>query len=88
LIISIRFIEYYFEIAVPLTNLTQKANARDWTSRCQDAFKKLKQKLIEAPLLCTPDERLSYEVVTDAFDLGIGVVLLQEGHHVLSSQKS
>jgi hypothetical protein len=75
-----KFIDHYSEIAVPLTNLTRKANAWNWTGRCQDAFELLKQKLIEAPLLCTPDERLPYEVVTDASDLGL--VLLQDGHSV------
>jgi hypothetical protein len=67
---------------VPLTTLTRKANARNWTGRCQDAFELLKQKLTEAPLLRTPNERLPYEVVTDASDLGLGAVLLQKGHHV------
>jgi hypothetical protein len=42
------FIDHYSEIAVPLTNLTRKANAWDWTSRCQDAFELVKQKLTEA----------------------------------------
>jgi hypothetical protein len=69
---------------VPLTNLTEKSHPWAWTgpSRCQDAFELLKQKLIEAPLLCTPNESLPYEVVTDLSDLGLGRVLLQEGHPV------
>jgi hypothetical protein len=77
-----KFIEHYSEIAVPLTNLTKKSHPWVWTGRCQDAFELLKQKLTEAPLLCTPDESLPYEVVTDASDLGLGGVLLQEGQPV------
>jgi hypothetical protein len=67
---------------VLLTNLTKKSHPWVLTGRCQDAFELLKQKLIEAPLLRTPDERLPYEVVTDSFDLGLAGVLLQEGHPV------
>jgi hypothetical protein len=77
-----KFIEQCSKIAVPLTNLTKKSHPWVWTGRCQDAFELLKQKLIEPPLLCTPYESLPYEVVTDAFDLGLGGVLLQEGHPV------
>jgi hypothetical protein len=77
-----KFIEHYSEIAVPLTNLTRKSHTWVWTGRCQDAFEKLKQKLVEAPLLRTPNEQLPYEVVTDASDLGLGAVVLQEGHPV------
>jgi hypothetical protein len=67
---------------VPLTDLTKKSHPWVWTGRCQDAFELSKQKLIEAPLLRTPDERLPCKVVTDASDLGLGGVLLQEGHPV------
>jgi hypothetical protein len=77
-----KFMEHYSEIAVPLTNLTQKSHSWAWTGRCQDAFELLKQKLTEAPLLRTPNESLPYEVVTDASDLDLGGVLLQEGHLV------
>jgi hypothetical protein len=77
-----KFIEHYSKIAVPLTNLTKKSHPWVWTGRCQDAFELLKQKLIEAPLLRTSNESLPYEVVTDASDLGLGGVLLQEGHPV------
>jgi hypothetical protein len=72
------FIEHYSEIAVPLTDLTKKSHPWVWTGRCQDAFELLKQQLTEASLLCTPDESLPYEVVTDASDLGLGGGLLQE----------
>jgi hypothetical protein len=67
---------------MPLTNLTKKSHPWVWTGRCRDAFELLKQKLIEAPLLRTPYESLPYEVVTDASDLGLGGVLLQEDHAV------
>jgi hypothetical protein len=77
-----KFIEHYSEIAVPLTNLTKKLHPWVWIGRCQDAFELLKQKMIEAPLLRTPNESLPYEVVTDASDLGLGGMLLQEGHPV------
>ena len=77
-----KFIDHYSEIAVPLTNLTKKASGWNWTGRCQDAFETLKTRLTKAPLLCTPNEALPYEVVTDASDLGLGAVLLQEGHPV------
>jgi hypothetical protein len=75
-----KFIEHYAEIAVPLTALTRKSWHWDWIGRCQDAFELLKQKMTEAPLLQTPKEQLSYDVLTDASDLGLGAVLLQECH--------
>jgi hypothetical protein len=77
-----KFIDHYAEIVVPLTDLTRKSQQWVWTGRCQDAFELLKQKLIKAPLLRTPNEQLPYNVVTDAFDLGLGALLLQEGHPV------
>ena len=71
--------DHYSSVAWPLTNLTKKSVSWNWTGRCQDAFEKLKQLLTEAPLLRTPDESKPYEVVTDASDLGLGAVLLQDG---------
>jgi hypothetical protein len=82
-----KFIEHHSEIAVPLTNLTKKSHPWVWTGRCQDAFELLKQKLIEAPMLRTPNESLPYEVVTDASDLRLGGVLLQGGHPVAFESK-
>jgi hypothetical protein len=65
-----------------LTNLTKKSHVWDWTGKCQEAFEKLKQLLIEAPLLRTPDGSKTYRVVTDASDIGLGGVFLLEGHPI------
>jgi hypothetical protein len=77
-----KFISHYSEVAAPLTNLTEKSHVWAWTGKCQDAFKKLKHLLTEAPLLSTPDECKTYRVVTDASDIGLGGVLLQKGHPI------
>jgi hypothetical protein len=37
--------------------------------------------------LRTPDEAFPYKVVTDALDIGLGPVLLHEGHHVAFESK-
>jgi hypothetical protein len=77
-----KFISHYLEVAAPFTNLTKKSHVWAWTGRCQDAFEKLKHRLTEAPLLRTPDESKTYRVVTVASDIGLGGVLLQEGHPI------
>jgi hypothetical protein len=77
-----KFISHYSEVAAPLTNLTEKSHVWAWTGKCQEAFEKLKHLLIEGPLLRTPDESKTYRVVTDAFHIGLGGVLLQGGHPI------
>jgi hypothetical protein len=83
-----KFISHYSEVAAPLTNLTKKSHVSAWIGKCQDAFEKLKHHLTEAPLLRTSDESKTYRVVTDAFDIGLGGILLQERHPIAyESQK-
>ena len=77
-----KFIDHYSTVAWSLTNLTKKAVGWNWTGRCQYAFEELKRRLTVAPLFRTPNESKPYEVVTDASDLGLGAVLLQDGHPV------
>jgi cytochrome c1 len=73
---------HYSEVAAPLANLTKKSHMWAWTDKCQDAFEKLKHLLTEVPLLRTPDESTTCRVVTDASDIGLGGVLLQEEHPI------
>jgi hypothetical protein len=70
------------EVAAPLTNLTKKSHVWASTGKRQDTFEELKQLLTEAPLLRSPAEFKTYRVVTDASDIGLGGVLLQEGHPI------
>ncbi|GJP76470.1 hypothetical protein CLOP_g6913, partial [Closterium sp. NIES-67] len=77
-----RFLENYSTIVAPLTALTRKGWAWEWTSECQQAFEEVKRRLTSAPVLVLPDPGKPYEVVTDASTVGVGAVLLQEGRPV------
>ena len=80
-----KFIQGYGELAAPLTNLLKK-DALDvvqaWPEACQKAFEGLKLAITSAPVLCLPDFTKPFEVVCDASGVGIGAVLLQEGHPI------
>ena len=77
-----RYIENFAEIAKPLHKLTQKGKAFVWSDDCQQAFDKLKNKLITAPVLAHPDFTQSFILDTDASAQSIGAVLsqIQNGH--------
>ncbi len=64
-------------IAEPLTNLTLRKVKFRWTDSCQQAFEKLKAKLMEALLLVRNDVSKPFVVTTDANDTQVGVVLSQ-----------
>ncbi|XP_068213448.1 uncharacterized protein [Palaemon carinicauda] len=66
------------DIANPLTNLLKKGFRFNWSADCQGAFERLKATLISYPLLRSPDFKLPFRLGTDASDLGLGAVLLQE----------
>ena len=72
-----RFVYRFSEIAAPLTHLTEKKTAFQWTSDCQTAFDELKEALCEAPILAYPSSVGQFIVDTDASNIGIGGVLSQ-----------
>ncbi|XP_078239148.1 uncharacterized protein LOC144585818 [Pogona vitticeps] len=75
-----KFIPRFSEIAAPLTDLTRKkADDRiPWTSDCEEAFQRLKQALINYPVLRAPDFDREFIIYTDASNSGVGAVLCQE----------
>eukprot|EP00963_Diacronema_lutheri_P005773 scaffold457_cov441-Pavlova_lutheri.AAC.1 len=77
-----RFVQNYAELAAPLTELTRKQYKHDfqhyWKDQHEKSFKNLVQHLTSGPVLQLFDEDRSIRVETDASDLGMGAVLLQE----------
>ncbi|KAE8675250.1 hypothetical protein F3Y22_tig00111689pilonHSYRG00081 [Hibiscus syriacus] len=77
-----RFVKGYSKIAAPLTELLKKDKAWDWGPKCQSAFDEIKLAMTSEPVLVLPDHTKPFEVFTDASDVAIGGVLMQEGHPV------
>nr|GEX73545.1 reverse transcriptase domain-containing protein [Tanacetum cinerariifolium] len=72
-----RFIQDFSKIARPMTHLLEKETSFVFSKDCIDAFKTLKKKLTEAPILVVPDWNLHFELMCDASDFAIGAVLGQ-----------
>lgn len=73
-----KFIKEYALIASPLTELLKQTNPFIWSTACEDAFQKLKQSLIQPPVLATLDPGKPFVVHTDASDVAVGAVLMQK----------
>ena len=74
-----RFIQDYGKIAKPLHELTEKNTEFNWTKEREQAFQKLKNSLMTAPILGYPstEEEDVFLLDTDASNCHIGAVLSQ-----------
>ena len=78
-----RFIPSFSSIASPLTDLTKKDrpnSIKDWQDKHEKAFQTLKTRLMSSPILRLPvfRDEIPFVLRTDASDVGVGAVLLQE----------
>ncbi|GBG65156.1 hypothetical protein CBR_g49952 [Chara braunii] len=73
-----KFVRNFSTIATPLRRLLRKETIWKWDKDCTSAMKKLKQALIEYPVLKVADPSLPFVVTTDASQYGIGAVLQQD----------
>ncbi|GKE30266.1 putative reverse transcriptase domain-containing protein [Tanacetum coccineum] len=72
-----RFIENFSKIAKPLTLLTQKNKTYVWGDEQDEAFRILKEKLFNAPMLALPDGPDDFVAYCDASKQGFRCVLMQ-----------
>ena len=73
-----RFIKDFSKLSKPLCNLLEKNSAFDFNDICLQAFNAIKEKLISAPVMTVPDGSQPFEVMCDASEFAIGVVLGQK----------
>ncbi|CAI7871101.1 unnamed protein product [Closterium sp. NIES-54] len=71
-----RFVPDMARLTAPLTDLLRKGVAFTWGEKEHDAFSTLKNVLNSPPVLHIADTYRPFELVTDASDIAIGVVLL------------
>lgn len=76
----LKFIPHFAEIAVPLTDATKSSqpNTVVWNDQRKRAVQMLKDGLCSQPVCCLPDFKRKFMLRTDASDMGIGAVLLQD----------
>jgi len=84
-----RFIKGFAEIMAPLHELTKIGEGieKNWKSEHQKTFENIKNKLIKAPVLASPNFKKSFIVETDASKIAIAGCLLQkneDGEHPIT----
>ena len=73
-----KFIKNFAKIAKLLTLLTRQQVKFEWTPEHQEAFMKLKDSIIQAPIPCYLNHNKKYIVYTDASDDACRAQLTQE----------
>ncbi|KAH7556717.1 reverse transcriptase [Bipolaris maydis] len=73
-----KFIKDYSKITAPLTEITKKEIGFKWEQEHQEAFDRIKQIFLEAPVLEMYSPQRPTRVETDASDYALGAVLSQQ----------
>ena len=74
-----RFLQGFSVIASSLKRLLWKGVKFEWDDKCQSSFQRIKEILVEAPVLIQPTSGREYTVYSDASRIGLGCVLMQDG---------
>ncbi|GJX75626.1 DNA-directed DNA polymerase [Tanacetum coccineum] len=69
------FIKDFSKITRPLAKLLEKDTPFEFNDECHKAFNSLKEKLTCTPVIVNPNWNLPFELMCDASDFAVGVVL-------------
>ena len=83
-----QFIPNMSELTAPLRELIKKNVIFDWTQRHTEAFNKIKEKIVNAPILVPFDETKDIQIQTDASKDGLGCCILQDGKPISFASRS
>lgn len=75
-----RFVPLFSSLMAPLSDLIKrkgKKQAIEWNDAAEEAFHNMKNALISAPILTSPDFSRPFVIQTDASETGLGGVLTQ-----------
>lgn len=72
-----RFVPSFSDLISPFTGLLRKGAKFSWDDKCQEAFGKVKDVLVSAPILSCPRFDQEFILQTDASAYGVGAVLYQ-----------
>ncbi|GJX98900.1 reverse transcriptase domain-containing protein [Tanacetum coccineum] len=72
-----RFLKDFSKISRPMTKLLEKDSVFNFNEECNKAFETLKEKLMNAPIMVSPNWSLPFELMCDASDFAIGAALGQ-----------
>ncbi|WVZ75599.1 LOW QUALITY PROTEIN: hypothetical protein U9M48_023638 [Paspalum notatum var. saurae] len=77
-----RFIENFFKIAKPMTELLKDKVSFEWNDKREKNFQCMKNKLTTTSVLTLPDLQKDFVVYCDASRQGLGCVLMQDNRVV------
>ena len=80
-----KFVPNFADLTAPLTALVKKGCPTNvtWTDECQKSLEKVKEVFSNKPILILPDFNETFIVRTDASDVGVGAMLLQDRDGIL-----
>jgi hypothetical protein len=73
-----RYLKGYSDVTRPLRELLKQNVKFKWTPECEEAFQKLKQAFITAPILAMPDFNRDFILTTDASNFAVLYILSQK----------